>query len=130
MLRGRHLALELAGRYIRHTFFLETEGRATIVALPSVFPPKAALPGRPGLLLVLNVHVLGVDDFAFLLLPAGPRAISLRRWLTRSTRCRRWRRVGFVHRLGQLVACLGQLLVRRLHLLRRRRTFQRLLRFS
>ncbi len=86
------------------------------------------MPGRPVLLLVFDVDVLGVDDaFVLLLLGAG-RAVRLGRrtaWCTTGRRC-----IRLVEHLCQLVASLGQLFVGSFQFARRRRALESLLGFG
>src|SRR5208337_5609448 len=85
-----------------------------------VFPPKAGLPHRRCLLLVVDIHVLGVDDtfVLFRLRSACCTWGRVRRTTLRSSSSR------LIHRLRQLVAGLREPLVRGLEILRRRRAFE------
>src|ERR1035438_9165628 len=74
----------------------KNRGGRRIVTHPYVFPPKASPPGRPVLLLLFDVYVLGVD-YAFVFLGFGWGGIRTGRWAGSGG-------VGFVEDLGQPVA--------------------------
>src|ERR1035438_2874258 len=84
-----------------------------------VLPPSGGAAALRCLLLLFDVYVLGVD-YAFVFLGFGWGGIRTGRWAGSG-------RVGFVEDLGQLVAGVGQLLVRGLEFSRCWRAFEHLL---